>query len=83
MAETVQCNKPAANDDSRDRTAIINRARVLLADIEQTFADAEHWNRVHPYSMPIDPDPDGQLARIKAGLVRMLQAEARLNCGPR
>lgn len=60
-----------------ERAAIIARARKLRAEIAQTFADAEHWNRVHvPWKgKPIDPDPDGQLQRIAEGIDRMLAHE--------
>ena len=62
-----------------ERAAIIARARKLRAEIAQTFADAEHWNRVHvPWKgKPIDPDPDGQLGRILASIDRMLAAEQK------
>lgn len=59
------------------RAAIVARARELRGRIAQTFADAEHWNRVNvPWKGPaIDPDPDGQLKRIADSLDRMLAKE--------
>lgn len=59
------------------RAAIVARARKLRGEIAQTFADAEHWNRVNvPWKGPaIDPDPDGQLKRIVDGIDRMLAME--------
>jgi hypothetical protein len=56
------------------QSEIMDRARKLRADIAQTFADAAHWNSINvPHKgPPIDPDPDGKLKRIAAGIDRML-----------
>ena len=81
--DTARSIVKSLGDNSR--SAIMDSARKLRADIAQAFADAEHWNRVNvPWRGPaIDPDPDGQLERIAAGLDRMLAAEAaRAKCGP-
>ena len=73
--ETARSIVKAIGDDSR--AAIIARARTLRERIAQTFADAEHWNRVNvPSRGPaIDPDPDGQLKRIADCVDRMLAKE--------
>jgi len=60
----------------QERAAILARARKLRADVQQAFDDAAQWNHIHPQEQPIDPDPDGQLARIRDGLDRMLGAQA-------
>ena len=66
---------------SKQRADIIRRARTLLAEIEQYFVDLERWNdnsqarKAGCY--PIDPDLDGQLGRMRDGLIRMLAAEDR------
>lgn len=75
--ETARSVVKSLGDDSR--AAIVARARKLRGEIAQTFADAEHWNRVNvPWKGPaIDPDPDGQLKRIADGIDRMLATEAR------
>ena len=59
----------------QSRLSVISRARKLKAEIEQTFLDANHWNILHPYEASIDADPYGQLAAIKAGIDKMLEAE--------
>ena len=63
-----------------ERAEIIARAVKLRTEIEQTFADAAHWNRVHvPWKgKPIDPDPGGELRRCADGIDRMLAHEAEL-----
>jgi hypothetical protein len=72
--DTARSIVAAIGNDSR--AAIVEKARKLRAEIAQTFADAEHWNRVNvPWKGPaIDPDPDGQLKRIADGIDRMLAA---------
>jgi len=46
----------------RDR--FIDRAQRIRMEIEQIFRDVDHWNRIRaPHEGPIDPDPDGSLAR--------------------
>lgn len=57
------------------REKLIARARKMKAEIEQMYADAAHWNRMHPNVTPIDPDPDGKLAGIKHGIEAMLAEE--------
>lgn len=73
--DTARSVVQAIGTDTRD--AIVARARKLRDEIAQTFADAEHWNRVNvPWKGPaIDPDPDGRLKRIADSIDRMLSAE--------
>lgn len=61
----------------KSREQIVAEARRCRSEIEQIFADAEHWNeRVRkPHEAPIDPDPDGKLAQIKRSLDTMLAEE--------
>ena len=42
----------------------MNRRRHLREEIRAIFADAAHWNRIHPDEEPIDPDPDDTLQRL-------------------
>jgi hypothetical protein len=50
------------------RQRLIAEAKRIAREIDQIFLDAEHWNAAHPHEEPIDPDPDGVLRRIRAGL---------------
>jgi hypothetical protein len=65
------------SDRETTRAALIDRAKKMRAEIQQIFDDAAHWNgRNVPWKgAPIDPDPDGQLARLAASIDRMLQAD--------
>lgn len=56
------------------RAQLLARAANLRQEIVQISADADHWNRLHP-SEPIDPDPDGELGRMRAALERALAVE--------
>lgn len=56
-----------------DRKTILDRAKKISAEIGQIFTDADAWNRLHPSKVPIDPDPDGQLAAIKRSLDGMIE----------
>jgi len=59
-----------------ERRELIERAVSIRAEIEQIFAGAAHWNE-HvrtPFEKPIDPDPDGQLARLTVRLDRMINS---------
>jgi hypothetical protein len=50
---------------SRTRQEIIEDGRRIVAEIRQIFADAEHWNRLHPEEeQRIDPDPHGTLREL-------------------
>lgn len=60
------------------REQLVARMRKLRQDIAAIFDDAEHWNRLHPDEEPIDPDPDGLLARIAAALDASLARENRV-----
>lgn len=63
----------------RKRGLTIKHARSLLAEIDQIFTDAASWNDNSEArkngAPPIDPDPDGQLRKIREGLVGVLAAE--------
>lgn len=63
------------------RQRIVNRMGKLLKDIEEHFLDAEHWNALNPEER-IDPDPGGELERMKATLERSLKHEASLGNVP-
>lgn len=71
-AEAAPIERPVGRD------ALIQRAKRLRTEIKQIFADAEHWN-THVrtrFEKLIDPDPDGELARMASGLDRMLAEQA-------
>ncbi len=59
------------------RAALIARARAMRVEIQKIFDDAARWNRRNvPWKgAPINPDPDGQLGRILAGIDKVLAAE--------
>lgn len=46
-------------------SAIIRDAERAIANVDQIYIDAAHWNRLHPDEQPIDPDPDGEMAAVK------------------
>jgi hypothetical protein len=35
----------------------------IMCNVEQMFLDAMYWNYHNPTKMPINPDPDGELAK--------------------
>jgi hypothetical protein len=58
------------------RIGFVERAEKVKKDIEQIFLDAEYWN-VHVRKLTearIDPDPNGELKAILAGLTRFIGA---------
>ena len=59
----------------------MDEVRRIIADINQQFIDAEHWNTScrKEGEEPINPDPDGQLARTKERLHGMLANEIRVD----
>lgn len=63
----------------KHREQIVANVRRSLAEIDQFFIDAEYWNTHSKARLegcdPIDPDPDGQLARIRADYRQFLAAE--------
>ena len=59
------------------RQVLIARAEMLRREIAQNAIDVVSWNHQHPSEAPIDPDPDGQLAKIAAGLDDLLTREGR------
>jgi len=58
------------------RSSLIERTKQLRDEIKQLFLDAEHWNRLHPDEV-IDPDPDGELAKLHQQLEEALRREGR------
>ena len=60
-----------------ERQQFVNRAKTILAEIEQIFIDVEYWNDNirKPHEEPIDPDPDGMLGRLKDGLMKFIECE--------
>lgn len=63
-----------------ERQQFVNRAKTILAEIEQIFIDIEYWNDNvrKPHEEPIDPDPDGMLGRLSDGLRKFIDHEAGL-----
>lgn len=61
----------------KTREELISDARRIKTEIDQIFVDAEYWNANvrKPEMAIVDPDPFGQLTRIRAGIVKMLKAE--------
>lgn len=53
------------------REALVARAHRIAAEIDQIFLDAEAWSARHPDEDAIDPDPDGALAKLRAGMTRV------------
>jgi hypothetical protein len=62
------------------REELVGRMQKLRQNIRDIFTDAEHWNLTHLDEEPIDPDPDGLLARIAAALDVSLAAEEPRQC---
>ena len=68
--------RPARDEAERhQRGMILANFRLLRADVEQIFRDADHWNRTHPDEDPIDPDPDGTLRQLADEIDALLLAE--------
>lgn len=65
----------------KTRQKIINDVRKQLAEVNQLFTDTEYWNENvrKPHEKRIDPDPDGEMAKIKAGYERCLANEIRIS----
>lgn len=65
---------------SKTRSEIVAEAKRIREEIADIFAVAEHWNTCvrKPDEDVIDPDPEGQLARMAKGLDAMLAREAAL-----
>ena len=61
--------------DAHERALLVNRARLMRAQIEQIFNDADHWNRSNPTEQPIDADPDGELRQTADELDEFLLRE--------
>jgi hypothetical protein len=64
---------------NKTRQQLIDEAKRLSAELGQIFLDVEHWNRIHPEETPIDPDPEGELGRMKKSLDRGIERESRRN----
>lgn len=70
-----------------ERQRLINETARIIGNINQYFTDVAYWNdntrlRLYPDDPPIDPDPDGQMARWKRGLEESLKHEALLGHFP-
>ena len=59
-------------DAAEERALIIERAKVIKAEIEQQFTDAAHWNRTHAGELLVNPDPDGQLKKLLAAITEIV-----------
>lgn len=59
----------------KTRAQVIAEAVRIRGEIAQLFLDTEHWNSVNPTKTPIDPDPDGTLKRMAAGIDKGLERE--------
>ena len=57
------------------RQDLIDRVIKQRDEILQIFSDVEHWNSTHTIFEQIDPDPDGELKRMLAGLEKCLEKE--------
>ena len=58
--------RPARNNAERhQRGMIVANCRLLRADVEQIFRDADHWNRTHPDEDAIDPERARQRRRLR------------------
>jgi hypothetical protein len=68
--------RPADPLDAAQRVALIERASTQLVALDDYDADIAHWNRTHPHDSPIDPDPDGAVAEIRAYLTTLLRGAA-------
>jgi len=55
-----------------EKERILRQAQNILAEINQIFLDAEHWNNNHPDEKPINPDEDGFLHHMAEILVGVL-----------
>lgn len=63
---------PAA---AAQRARLVERISAARQEIAQIFLDHDHWNTSvrKADEAPIDPDPDGDLARLAAFYDRLLQ----------
>lgn len=58
----------------KTREQITAEAKRIRKEIGDYLDDCDHYNRVHPLK-PMDPDPDGDVARLAAGLDATLARE--------
>jgi hypothetical protein len=59
----------------KTRAQVIAEAVRIRGEIAQLFSDTEHWNSINPDKEPVDPDPDGTLKRMAAGIDKGLKRE--------
>lgn len=78
MTVEIDRRLPSVPERDQARATLITRTRALRAEIQRYCDDAATWNRDHPREQ-INPDPDGQLARIAAGLDATLAREEAAN----
>lgn len=70
-----------------ERQRLINQMAQIINDIDQMFCDAAFWNndtrpRLYPDAAPIDPDPGGFMAKVRAGYIKSLEHEKTLGNAP-
>jgi hypothetical protein len=67
------------------RKKLIQRARALRDEISQMFTDVDHWNRCVRAvdEEEINPDPNGELTKLRASLNRMLAHENQRTATPK
>jgi hypothetical protein len=59
-------------DASAVRDSLIQRAKSQLKEIEQYFYDVEHWNATRTRFEQIEPDPDGEMTKLRFELIKMI-----------
>jgi hypothetical protein len=62
------------------RLQLVSRARLIRVSIDAHLVSVKCWNETirRPDEAPIDPDPDGTLARMAAALDRVLVSESKV-----
>jgi hypothetical protein len=87
--ETTENANDSAVSGSRQERAVmrqdlIDRVIEQREEILQLFADVAHWNESRTRFEHVDPDPDGEMARLLIGLEKCLENEGLLKkccCG--
>jgi len=59
----------------KTKSEIITEARRQKDEIVLYFNDVRHWNNSvrKPHEQPIEPDPDGEIAKIQRALDSFLE----------
>jgi len=63
--------KPSPYVATATRADMLAKIQAAHDEIEQYFRDIKYWNWQH-FGEEIDPDPDGQMAKIQAAYRRTL-----------